>query len=50
MDKEREIIHKILDKDATDEEKRIIAQSMEGDPSVREEVNGLLSAVVYLYR
>ena len=45
MDKEREIIHKILDNDATDEEKRIIAQRMEADPSVREEVNGLLSAV-----
>jgi hypothetical protein len=45
MDREREIIHKILDNDATDEEKRIIAQSMEGDPSVREEINGLLSTV-----
>ncbi len=45
MDKEREIIHKILDDEATDEEKRIIAQNMESDPSVRDEVNGLLSAV-----
>jgi anti-sigma factor RsiW len=45
MDKEREIIHKILDNDATDEEKRIIAQSMENDPSVREEINGLLNTV-----
>jgi hypothetical protein len=45
MDREREIIHKILDNDATDEEKRIIAQSMEGDPSVREEINGLLNTV-----
>ena len=45
MDKEREIIHKILDNDATDEEKRIIAQRMEADPSIREEINGLLGAV-----
>ncbi|NTV54778.1 MAG: hypothetical protein HGA73_04880 [Syntrophaceae bacterium] len=45
MDKERDIIHKILDNDATDEDKRLIAQSMENDPSMREEVNGLLNTV-----
>jgi len=45
MDREREIIHKILDNEADDEEKKVIAQGMENDPSIREEINGLLSAV-----
>jgi anti-sigma factor RsiW len=45
MDREREIIHKILDGDASDEEKNIITRSMEIDPSAREEISGLMSAV-----
>src|SRR5574337_250869 len=45
MDKERDIMHKILDGDAEDDEKQIIARDMESDPALREEFNGLRKTV-----
>jgi anti-sigma factor RsiW len=45
MDNEREIIHKILDGDADENERKRIAQGMEADPEVREEITGLMNAV-----
>jgi len=39
--KEREMIHKILDGDATGDEKLSIASSMEANPALREEFTGL---------
>jgi anti-sigma-K factor RskA len=45
MDKEREIMHKILDGDAGDEEKRTIIRDMEADPGLKEEFIGLENAV-----
>jgi hypothetical protein len=44
-DKERDIIHKILDEDAAGDEKQAIVRSMEADPALREEVNGLINTV-----
>ncbi len=43
-DKEREIMHKILDGDASGDEKQEIARSMEADPALREEFAGLVNA------
>ncbi len=48
MDNERDILHKILDDDAGDDEKKIIARSIETDPGLREEFTGLLHAVQML--
>ncbi len=45
MDKERDIMHKILDGDAGDDEKKIITRDMEADPGLREEFIGLEKAV-----
>jgi anti-sigma factor RsiW len=45
MDKDREIIHKILDNEADDAERAFIARSMEADPELREEATGLMNAV-----
>ncbi len=45
MDKEREIIHKILDNEAGEEEKQEIEQRKATDPALREEFDGLSHAV-----
>jgi hypothetical protein len=45
MDKSREIIHKILDGEAGEEERKFAAQGMESDPEMREELTGLMNAV-----
>jgi hypothetical protein len=45
MDKEREIMHKILDGDAGDDEKKIITRDMEANPGLKEEFIGLEKAV-----
>lgn len=45
MDKERDIMHKILDGDAGDDETKIITRDMEADPGLREEFIGLEKAV-----
>jgi len=45
MDNERDILHKILDNDAGDDEKNIITRSMETDPRLREEFTGLMNTV-----
>ncbi len=45
MDKERDIMHKILDGDAGDEEKKIIIRDMEADSGLKEEFIGLENAV-----
>ena len=45
MDREREIIHKILDGDAEEEEQKILSRGMEADTRLREEFTGLMSAV-----
>ncbi len=45
MDKNREIIHKILDGEASEDEKKILAQSMEMDANLRTEFGGLENAV-----
>ncbi len=44
-DKERDIMHKILDGDAADDEKQAIARSMEADPALGEEFTGLINTV-----
>jgi hypothetical protein len=44
-EKERDIIHKILDNDAGEEEKQIIERGRRTDPALREEVDGLTRAV-----
>jgi len=43
--KERDIMHKILDRDAGDDEKKIITRDMESDPGLKEEFIGLEKAV-----
>ncbi len=48
MDKEREIMHRILDNDAGEDEKQLIARSMESDPGVREEFSALAKTVSLL--
>ncbi|HEX9020232.1 MAG TPA: hypothetical protein VF903_03120 [Nitrospirota bacterium] len=45
MDKERDIIQKVLDGDAENEEKQSIARSVESDPELRREFTGLMNAV-----
>ena len=45
MDKDREIIHKILDGDAEEKEQQLLSQSMEADDTLREEFTGFMSAV-----
>jgi anti-sigma-K factor RskA len=45
MDRDREIIQKILDGDADAEEKKVLAQSMEADRELRKDFDGLVSAV-----
>jgi len=44
-DKERDIIHKILDGDVGADEKKIISRDMESDPGLKEEFVGLENAV-----
>ncbi len=45
MDKERDIIQKILDNDAGEEEKQIIERGRKTDPALQEEFEGLTRAV-----
>jgi len=45
MDRDPEIIHKILDGDAEEEEQKILSRSMEADGRLREEYTGLMDAV-----
>ena len=45
MDKERDIIHKILDNDAAEEEKQIIERGRKTDPALRKEFDGLTRTV-----
>ena len=45
MNKERDIMHKILDGDAGDDEKKIIIRDMESDPGLKEEFIGLEKTV-----
>ena len=48
MDKERDIIHtihKILDKEADDAEKKLMGKSIEDDPRLKEEFSGLANTV-----
>ncbi len=45
MRNERDIIHKILDGDAEDNEKELITRGMEADPALREEFSGLENTV-----
>jgi anti-sigma factor RsiW len=42
-DKERDIMHKILDGDATNDEKQALVRSMGGDPALMEEFSGLIN-------
>lgn len=48
MDKERELMHKVLDGDAGEDEKQFIAGSMESDPGMREEFSALANAISLL--
>ncbi len=45
MDKEREIIHKILDQEAGEDEKKSIIRSMETDSGLKAEFNALTNTV-----
>ncbi len=45
MDREREIIHKILDGDAEEEEQKVLSRGMEADTRLKEEFTGLMNAV-----
>jgi anti-sigma factor RsiW len=45
MDKNREIIHKILDGEASNDEKKFFAKSLETDTGLKEEFDGLENAV-----
>jgi hypothetical protein len=45
MDKEREIIHKILDNEADEKEKIGLTRRFDADPSVRDDILGLMGAV-----
>jgi len=45
MDKNREIIHKILDGEAREDEKKIVARSMETDAGLKKELAGLENIV-----
>ena len=48
MDNERDILHKILDDDAGEDDKKIITRRIATDPGLREEFTGLLHAVQML--
>lgn len=48
MDKEQEIIQKVLDNDADESEKQLVAQWTEDDPDLREEFSGLKGVVSML--
>ncbi len=48
MDKDREILHKVLDDEATEEEQNLLASRMEADPELRDELGGITGAVVLL--
>jgi anti-sigma factor RsiW len=45
MDREREIIHKILDGDAEEKEQKALSQGMEADTGLKEDFAGLMNAV-----
>lgn len=45
MDKDREIIHKILDNESDEDERARISRRMDADPELREEADGLMNAV-----
>ena len=45
MDNKRDILHKILDGDAGDDEKMIVTGSRETDPGLQEEFTGLMNTV-----
>lgn len=45
MDKNREIIHKIFDGEASEDEKKVVAQSMETDAGLKNEFAGLENIV-----
>jgi hypothetical protein len=45
MDREQEIIHKIFDGEAEEEEQNILFQGMEADAGLKEEYTGLMNAV-----
>ncbi len=45
MDREREIIQKVLDGDAEEEEHRILSRGMDADARLKEEYTGLANAV-----
>jgi len=45
MDREREIIHKILDGDAEEEEQQVLSRGMETDTELKEELAALMNAV-----
>jgi hypothetical protein len=48
MDREREIIHKILDGDADENDKRVLVQGMDVAPDLRKELLGITNAVTML--
>lgn len=45
MDRNKELIHRILDGEAGEEERKFAAHHMEADPEVREELTSLMNAV-----
>ena len=45
MDNNRDILHKILDGDAGDDEKEAIVRSLEADPGLQEDFTGLMHTV-----
>ncbi len=45
MDKKRELMHKMLDDDATGEERALFARDIDADPPLREEFGGLIHTV-----
>jgi anti-sigma factor RsiW len=45
MDREQELIHKVLDGDAEEEEQNILFRGIEADASLKEEYTGLMNAV-----
>lgn len=45
MNRERDIIHKILDKEAEEQDKRSLARALETDPAARQDILGITTAV-----
>ncbi len=45
MQNDKDIMHRILDGDAADDEKQAFARRMEADPALRKEFDGLVNAV-----